>query len=250
MGYPPQPSQDPYGQQHQSGPQYQQPYQPQPYSQPGHGGGYERPPETKTNGLAVAALVTGLTGFLTCGFTSILAVIFGHVALSQIRRDGTDGRGMAVGGVVLGWVLTGSWLLFWALSWTGVISSFLYAAASPTAVAGPARSRLDVDQQPGGTNAPAQGDQAVVFEVTGDGGATSIGTLTYMSGLELKQESGVPLPYTKELTSSDPFPLSLIAQNAGQGGTITCRIKVAGKVVRESTGTGAYGVCNVRADTP
>lgn len=31
MGYPPQPSQDPYG---QSGPQYPQPYQPQPYSQP------------------------------------------------------------------------------------------------------------------------------------------------------------------------------------------------------------------------
>lgn len=31
MGYPPQPPHDPYG---QSGPQYPQPYQPQPYSQP------------------------------------------------------------------------------------------------------------------------------------------------------------------------------------------------------------------------
>ena len=36
---------------------------------------------------------------------SILAVIFGHVALSQIRKDPSiQGRGMAVAGVVLGWV--------------------------------------------------------------------------------------------------------------------------------------------------
>ena len=35
---------------------------------------------------------------------SILAVIFGHVALSQIRKDPSiQGRGMAIAGVVLGW---------------------------------------------------------------------------------------------------------------------------------------------------
>ena len=43
---------------------------------------------------------------------SILAVIFGHVALSQIRKDPSiQGRGMAVAGVVLGWVGVGVGLL-------------------------------------------------------------------------------------------------------------------------------------------
>ena len=43
---------------------------------------------------------------------SILAVIFGHVALSQIRKDQSiQGRGMAVAGVVLGWVGLGVLLI-------------------------------------------------------------------------------------------------------------------------------------------
>ncbi|SPL88045.1 unnamed protein product [[Actinomadura] parvosata subsp. kistnae] len=45
-------------------------------------------------GLSVAALLLGPTGFIPGGFT--------HGALTRIRRDGTDGRGMAVGGLVLG----------------------------------------------------------------------------------------------------------------------------------------------------
>jgi hypothetical protein len=43
---------------------------------------------------------------------SILAVIFGHVALSQIRKDPSiQGRGMAIAGVVLGWVGLGVLLI-------------------------------------------------------------------------------------------------------------------------------------------
>ncbi|MFC5946383.1 DUF4190 domain-containing protein, partial [Micromonospora harpali] len=38
---------------------------------------------------------------------SPLTVIFGHVALNQIRRDRTDGHGMAMAGVIPGWILTG-----------------------------------------------------------------------------------------------------------------------------------------------
>jgi Domain of unknown function (DUF4190)/Domain of unknown function (DUF1707) len=57
-----------------------------------------------TNGLAVASLVAG---FLWLGwFGSILAVIFGHVALGQINRSGgrETGTGLAVGGLVLGYL--------------------------------------------------------------------------------------------------------------------------------------------------
>lgn len=55
------------------------------------------------SGFAVASMVLGLLGIL--GITALLAVIFGHLALSQIKRsDGwMRGKGMALAGVILGW---------------------------------------------------------------------------------------------------------------------------------------------------
>ena len=76
----------------------------------------------RTNSFATASLVLGLAGFITCGLTSILAVIFGHVAIAQIGRDGADGKGMAIAGLALGWLLTGLWILFWLL-WLGALGS-------------------------------------------------------------------------------------------------------------------------------
>jgi Domain of unknown function (DUF1707)/Domain of unknown function (DUF4190) len=68
-----------------------------------------------TNGLAVASVVAG---FLWLGwFGSILAVIFGHVALGQIKRSGgrESGTGLAVGGLVLGYMGVASLLAFLAV---------------------------------------------------------------------------------------------------------------------------------------
>lgn len=97
------------------------------YGQPGYGDygqayGHQQPgypgyPATTTNGLAVAALILGILGFGTCGVTSVLAIILGHISLSQIKRTGEQGHGMALAGVILGWVLTGLWLIGWLLYW-------------------------------------------------------------------------------------------------------------------------------------
>jgi Domain of unknown function (DUF4190)/Domain of unknown function (DUF1707) len=57
-----------------------------------------------TNGLAVAALVCGLMEVFTLGITAIPAVILGHFARGQIRRNGERGDGMATAGLVLGWL--------------------------------------------------------------------------------------------------------------------------------------------------
>jgi hypothetical protein len=54
-------------------------------------------PET-TNGFAVSALVFGLIG------GTILPIVFGHVALAQIGRTGERGRGMAIAGLILGYL--------------------------------------------------------------------------------------------------------------------------------------------------
>jgi hypothetical protein len=69
-----------------------------------------------TNGLAVASLVAGF--LWVAWFGSILAVIFGHMALGQINRSGgrETGTGMAIAGLVLGYMGVGTLLLFLAVA--------------------------------------------------------------------------------------------------------------------------------------
>jgi hypothetical protein len=57
-----------------------------------------------TNGLAIASLVLGILWF--CGVGAILALVFGYIAKGQIdRSEGRQsGRGMAIAGIVLGWI--------------------------------------------------------------------------------------------------------------------------------------------------
>jgi hypothetical protein len=61
-----------------------------------------------TNGLAVASLVLGIIWIYWIG--SILALIFGYNAKGQIDRSNgmQSGRGLAVAGIVLGWVGVGT----------------------------------------------------------------------------------------------------------------------------------------------
>lgn len=87
-----------------------------------------RPGPPTTNALALTSLVCGLVGLATFNFppgavVSILAVVFGHVALRQIRQAPIPprGRGLAVAGLVLGYVGIVLAILFWVwfLGWAG-----------------------------------------------------------------------------------------------------------------------------------
>ena len=53
---------------------------------------------TTTNGFAVSALIFGLVG------GTVFPIVFGHVALAQIGRTGERGRGMAIAGLILGYL--------------------------------------------------------------------------------------------------------------------------------------------------
>src|SRR5688572_22810461 len=74
---------DPYGQQpgQQPGQPYGQPMYGQQPGQPMYGYGYPPPPKSQTN--AVLALVLSCVGFVTCGVTAIVGVIFGHIAMGK-----------------------------------------------------------------------------------------------------------------------------------------------------------------------
>ena len=60
----------------------------------------------RTSGYAIASLVLGIAGFFVVPIVpSILAIVFGHKAREELRRDPTlGGDGLATGGIVLGWV--------------------------------------------------------------------------------------------------------------------------------------------------
>ena len=61
--------------------------------------------QPSTNGMATASLVFGIISWFLCPcFGGLLAVIFGHVARGQIRRTGEAGGGMAMAGLILGYL--------------------------------------------------------------------------------------------------------------------------------------------------
>jgi uncharacterized protein DUF4190/uncharacterized protein DUF1707 len=55
-----------------------------------------------TNGLAIVSVVAGVFWLWWLG--SAVAVILGHISLRQIARTGQSGRGLAITGLVLGYV--------------------------------------------------------------------------------------------------------------------------------------------------
>jgi hypothetical protein len=71
-----------------------------------------------TNGLAIASMVLGIVWVYWIG--SILALVFGFVARKQIKQRGQKGDGMAIAGIVLGFVGLATLLLFVILVAVGV----------------------------------------------------------------------------------------------------------------------------------
>ncbi|WP_280764032.1 DUF4190 domain-containing protein [Prescottella agglutinans] len=71
------------------------------YGQPG----YLQPQNAGTNVCAILALIFGFLG-------GLLAIVFGHIALSQIQRTGEQGRGLAIAGLVLGYMFLAFWVIF------------------------------------------------------------------------------------------------------------------------------------------
>ena len=104
-----------------------------PAAPPGYGYGYQPVAVRRNSGLAIGALIAGLVGsiggLITCGLLApgaIVAVILGHISLSQMKQDpARDGRGMALAGTILGWVTIG-------LSILGVVLVLATGAADST----------------------------------------------------------------------------------------------------------------------
>ena len=78
--------------------------QPAPaYGAPGATPAYDQPTGGKTNTLAIVSLVASLIG-LVSGIGFIVGIICGHISLSQIKKTGEQGRGLAIAGLIIGYV--------------------------------------------------------------------------------------------------------------------------------------------------
>lgn len=97
------------------------------------GGPIGGPVAPRTNTLSVVSLVTGF-------FCSIAAVITGHLALNQIKRTGETGRGLAIAGLVLGYLGIATTVVAVILAvlfaaTLGALFSSVTGTASPSVVA-------------------------------------------------------------------------------------------------------------------
>src|SRR3954466_4493019 len=92
----------------------QQPFGQQPVGQPAYGqgpgtpggpgapgGGYSMPPQRKTSGAAIAALIFGILGCVPL-ITGLIAIVCGFIGIRTTRDPRYSGRGMAVAGLILG----------------------------------------------------------------------------------------------------------------------------------------------------
>jgi hypothetical protein len=80
------------------------PQPPAPPAQTPYGPQYAYAPARPTNGLAIGALVTSIVSFFVCMPVGVAGVIMGHIARRQIRERDEDGDGLALAGIILGWI--------------------------------------------------------------------------------------------------------------------------------------------------
>lgn len=91
------------------------------------------PPGVQTSGMAIASLVMGIAGWtLLPVLGSILAIVFGYAARNEIRQRSGElsGEGLAVAGLVLGWLMVGISVLALCLGAIGLCFFFGLVGAS------------------------------------------------------------------------------------------------------------------------
>ncbi|SMH31222.1 protein of unknown function [Rathayibacter oskolensis] len=69
--------------------------------------------------------ILAIIGFIASFFVSVVGIVLGFVALSQIKRTGEKGRGLAIAAIVIGFLAV-------IVSIIAFVALFALAASAPT----------------------------------------------------------------------------------------------------------------------
>jgi hypothetical protein len=159
----------------------------------------------RTDGLAVAALVTGL-------LLPPVGAVLGPVALRRLERSGRRGRGYAAAGTLIGGIVTALVVLVVAL---GLLLGMASRAAGDTAAPGTAATT-----QCAGSTCTVTIDGAGTVDIVGAAGRESLTVVALADGsITVRDEGGstvVPVGATMVLSAGTRVVLT-----AASGGTAT-----------------------------
>ncbi len=177
------------------------------------------------NGLGTAGFVLGLVGLVfspipIVGLVAWPLVIAGLIlsiaGLGRVRKGRATNKGLAIAGIIL--------------SVLGLVLCIVWAAVIGKVVS-------DVGDQ-------ATQQHTVVYEVSGDAKAvdvvfTSFGEHTLL----IDGAPAVPLPWTKTVQAKGFLDGAQFTATAdAQGGSVTCKVTVDGKVTKTATASGPAAV--------
>lgn len=64
-----------------------------------------------TNTMAVISMISSIVGWFSFGVLCIVGVVLGHMSLKQMKTSGEGGRGMAITGLVVGYIGIAGWII-------------------------------------------------------------------------------------------------------------------------------------------
>lgn len=64
-----------------------------------------------TNTLAVVSMISSIVGWFSFGVLCIVGVVLGHMSLKQLKTSGEGGRGMALTGLIVGYIGLAGWII-------------------------------------------------------------------------------------------------------------------------------------------
>lgn len=86
------------------------------------------PTAPRTNTMSIISMISSLVGWFSFGVLCVVGVILGHISLKQIKNNGESGRGMALTGVIVGYIGIAGWIL-------GLILVFLVLGIAGASIA-------------------------------------------------------------------------------------------------------------------
>jgi Mycobacterium membrane protein len=182
--------------------------------------------QSPSNGLGTTGFVLGLVGLVLSPIPFVgvvawplvvLGIVFSAIGIARTRSGKATNKGLSIAGLVLSILGLGVCIV-----WVLIINQAVD----------------EVEQE-------ANREVTITYEVTGDAPAVDVDYTTYGDDVSSAQETGVPLPWSKEVTTDGLVKGgSLIVTTGEQGGSVTCRVLVDGEEAETATASGAFAVAD------